>query len=333
MDLVEQLLLEKSRRELIQKSVSADKTKAYGTTRWDRRRYVSIFPTAANYNRLDMNALFKANLLDFLVPVHGDREIGKGKDYSVELLFEGICDKLKDELKRNNYKIEFKVIYRAIINAINASDVLVSCTCPDWKYRQAYAATTGQYNAGRPELRPANITNPNDTKGAGCKHVMNVLGNLDWAMKLATCINNYILFMKDNYENLFAEIIWPAISGMTYDEAYQQGLFGELASTVGELNSEGTAYSDVDTTEIDATNNYAKNKYFKRRPPEEPEEEVPGQQQLDLTDDAVPNIAKGSLERYYVDENHTRDETAARFNITPWQLTELLNKYDIRKRG
>ena len=291
MELIEQLLLEKSRRELISKSIAADKTKTYGTTRWDRRRHVSIFPTAKNFNKIDMNSLFKANLLNFIVPIHGDRDLGSNEDYSVEILFEGICDKLKDELKRNNYKLEYKIVYRAIVNAINSADILVACTCADWKYRQSYAATTGQYNAGRPELRPAKITNPGDTKGAGCKHVMNVLGNLDWAMKLATCINNYILYIKDNYPDLFAEIIWPAISGKEYEQSYQQGLFDDLANTMGTLNSEGTGYSDTDTTEIDTTAEYAKNKYRdkyftkKDEPIEEPEDF--DQVQLDLDSEGV----------------------------------------------
>ena len=110
MELVEQLLLEKSRQELINKSITADTTKAYGTTRWDHRRAVSIFPTAQNYNRVDMNALFKANLLNFIVPIHGDRSLGSDKDYSVEILFEGICDKLKNELKRKKLKKYLKFL-------------------------------------------------------------------------------------------------------------------------------------------------------------------------------------------------------------------------------
>jgi len=121
-----------------------------------------------------MNSLFKADLLNFIIPIKGETN-----DYSVEVLFEGVCKKIREELKRNNFKLEYKVIYRAIINAVNAGDILVACTCPDWKFRQAYQGTMGKYNAGKPELRPAKITNPNDTKGAGCKHVMNVLGNLD----------------------------------------------------------------------------------------------------------------------------------------------------------
>lgn len=140
--------------------------------------------------------------MNFVVPVKGETN-----DYSVEVLFEGICKKLQDELKRNNYKLEYKIVYRAIVNAINAGDILVSCTCPDFKYRQSYQRTMGKYNAGRPELRPAKITNPNDTKGAGCKHVMNVIGNLDWAMRLAACINNYVFYIRDHMPELFQQII------------------------------------------------------------------------------------------------------------------------------
>lgn len=179
MELIERLLLEKSRRELISKSQGADITSTYGTTRWDRRNSVKTFPTVEQNNRLDFNALFKGNLLNMVIPIHGDRALGSKEDYSVEILFEGVCDKLKQELKRNNNRLEYKIVYRAIINAINAGDVLVSCTCPDWQYRLAYSGTMGRYNAGKPELRPAKITNPNDSKGAGCKHVLNVLGNLD----------------------------------------------------------------------------------------------------------------------------------------------------------
>lgn len=82
--------------------------------------------TIRNYNKLDMNSLFKADLLNFIIPIKGETN-----DYSVEILFEGVCKKIREELKRNNFKLEYKVIYRAIINAVNAGDILVACTCPD----------------------------------------------------------------------------------------------------------------------------------------------------------------------------------------------------------
>ena len=130
--------------------------------------------------------------------------------------------------------------------------------------------------------------------------------------------------MKDNYENLFAEIIWPAISGMDYDKAYQQGLFGDLANTMPELDSEGE-YQDVDTTEIDIINDI--------RSQQEKNSQATNNNDDESDKRTLPNISRASLEGYYIKDNHTREETADRFNITENELDALLDKYDIRKRG
>jgi len=63
---------------------------------------------------------------------------------------------------------------------------------------------------------------------------MAVLSNLDWAMKLATVINNYVEYMQENYEDKFANIIFPALYDIPYDKAVQMNLFGdeELANTM-----------------------------------------------------------------------------------------------------
>lgn len=97
--------------------------------------------------------------------------------------------------------------------------------CKDRKYRQAYNATRGGYNSGEPEIRVSDITNPHDSKGAGCKHVNLVLGNIDWIMKIASVINNYIHYMKDHYERKYADLIFPKLFGITYNKAVQLNLF------------------------------------------------------------------------------------------------------------
>lgn len=119
-------LTEKTRKELINKSINADKTKSYGTTRYERRNKVSVFNTIQNYNKVDMNALFKANLLSFKIPVKGETN-----NYEIVVLFEGICDDLKNEIKNNNNKLEFKCVYRALIKAIDKQDIYISCSCDD----------------------------------------------------------------------------------------------------------------------------------------------------------------------------------------------------------
>ena len=69
------------------------------------------------------------------------------------------------------------------------------------------------------------ITNPKDSKGAGCKHVNLVLGNIDWIMKVSSVINNYIHYMKDHFERKYADIIFPKLFGIPYQKAVQLNLF------------------------------------------------------------------------------------------------------------
>lgn len=96
--------------------------------------------------------------------------------------------------------------------------------CPDWKFRQSYHATRDGYNSGDPEIRASDITNPGDTKGAGCKHVNLVLGNVDWLMKICSVINNYIHYMKDHFERKYADLIFPKLFGIPYQKAVQLNL-------------------------------------------------------------------------------------------------------------
>ena len=212
-------LTEATRQQLLNKSRSADIVKSYGTTRFDRRNIQRVYNPKDSLNKLDMNALWKANILSFYLTVQGETN-----NYTVEVLFDDVLDDISKELKRNNYKFEYKVVYRAIINAINRNDIYVSCSCPDWYYRMSYQATKGQYNSGKAQTIPARITNPNDTKGAGCKHVMKVLGNLDWALDLASCITNYVTYMQDNYQDKYEDILFPALYGMSYIDAINDGI-------------------------------------------------------------------------------------------------------------
>jgi len=213
------ILQEKTRHQLLQQSKDADITRSYGTTRYDRRNLQHLSASTSSYNKVDMNGVFRANLLSFFIPVRGETN-----NYEVEVLFDGILDAINRELKNNNWVIEYKVIYRAIIDAINKQDVYVSCSCPDFYYRMSYWASKDRYNSGKPQTIPARITNPNNSKGAGCKHIMKVLADLDWAMKLAACINNYILYMEKNMPDKYYNIIFPAIYSMSYKDALTKGI-------------------------------------------------------------------------------------------------------------
>lgn len=83
-------------------------------------------------------------------------------------------------------------------------------------YRQAYYLSVHDIIVGDKETRPSNITNPNDTKGRGCKHILLVLSNNSWLTKVASVIFNYIRYMEQHYPNMYADVIYPAIYQREY---------------------------------------------------------------------------------------------------------------------
>ena len=251
-----QQIQEATRQELLNKSKQGKPTKTYGTNRFVRRTKSRINPSSKNYNQIDMNALFKGGLLSFRVPVHGETN-----EYEVELLFDHFLEELQKQTKLEKKPCEYKTVAQALMRAYNRDDTYISCSCPDFKYRFAYHATKDRYNAGKPELRPSDITNPENNLGAGCKHTMLVLSNLRWAMKVATVINNYIKYMEQNKPKLYADVIFPAVYGMSYDKAVQMGLFddedAELANT---MDNEDTAELDKINQERSVSGRFSKEK-------------------------------------------------------------------------
>ena len=215
-------LQEKSRSDLLSKSMTAKPTKSYNTTRFERRKLQTMKTSASIFNKLDMNSIFKSDALSLEMPVEGETNT-----YTVTILFDGICKDIQRELKKNDYNLEFKVIYKAIVRAIKNQNMFIGCTCKDYKFRFQYIATKERYNALQAQLVPATQTNPNNDQGAGCKHILKVLDDLSWAMQLATALNNYILYMKKNKPKLFNDIMFRSIYGMPYRSAVEKGIIEE----------------------------------------------------------------------------------------------------------
>lgn len=189
-----------------------------------------------------MNKLFKDNILDVDIEV-----VGETDTYLVTMSFGGFLDNLHDELKNDTDVIDLRKISRALTRSFNSDNVYVHCTCPDWKYRFAYWMTKDDINAGEPESRPSDITNPNNTKGTGCKHVLRVLSNNTWIIKVASVINNYIQYMEKHMQRLYADIIYPAIYQKEYEEPVQ-------------LDMDDTDELSSDKDVIDISNKYATTK-------------------------------------------------------------------------
>ena len=230
-------LTEASRANLLSKSKSSKK----GFERFKKRVKSRVANSVKQYNAIDMNKLFKDNILTVDINVKGETD-----EYTVKMSFGGFLGLLRDQIERFE-KFDLKAVTRALINGFNKDDVYIHCSCPDWAYRYAYFATKNKINSGDPETRASNITNPNDELGSACKHVLLVLSNTSWILKVASTIYNYVNYMEKHYKKLYADIIYPAIYGKKYEEPVQLDIFDD-----NEL--------DTDSETIDKSNQYAVDK-------------------------------------------------------------------------
>ncbi len=221
-----QLLLEDKRSELLSQSKSGANyvpwNQYFGKNRYQRRLKSKIAPSIKHFNNIDMNKFFKTDILDVLIDVKGETNI-----YKVRMSFIGTLDEIHKELQKSGAtQIDRKIVLRALTKAFNSDDVYINCTCPDFKYRFKYWATKKNILIGDPENRPAKITNPNDDKGPGCKHIILCLSDASWLIKIASVIYNYVTYMEQHDERLFQRYIFPAVYDMPYDE-YQMSIWDE----------------------------------------------------------------------------------------------------------
>lgn len=143
------------------------------------------------------------------------------------------------------YDIKVKDYHNFLVN-----DSVIVHNCPDWQYRMSYFASVNDLILGDKENRPSDITNPDDKLGPACKHVILVLSNTSWIVKLASAVNNYIHYIEDHYENAYAEIIYPQLYGREYDKDVQLSLFDK---------------DELDNQDTDTANEYGRTRtQFKR---------------------------------------------------------------------
>lgn len=230
-------LNEDSRQKLITKSKNSKK----GKQRYDRRHKSKVANTVKAMNSIDMNKLFKQDVLTVNLPVQGETD-----DYVVRITFGGFLEILRDQLQ-DGQELSYRDISKAAIIGFNKDDVFINCSCPDFRYRFNYYAYKNNISSGAPETRPSKITNPDDKLGSACKHVLLVLSNTSWIMRVARVITNYIKYMESHYQKLYADIIYPAIYGKDYEEPV------ELV-----IDEPDELATDTDTEVIDVANKYNK---------------------------------------------------------------------------
>ena len=220
---------EVKRTQLLDKS----KTSRKGLQRFNKRKKSKISTQVKNYNKMDMNKLFKQDVFDLSIDVKGETD-----DYIVRVSFSGFLSELH-KIMKPNVKFDISKISKALKNAIDTQDVYVHCSCADFKYRFAYWSTVKNYNSGEPQTSNGKkIRNPNDTLGSGCKHILLVLSNVNWIIRAARTINNYVKFIQRTQPKAYAEIIYPAIYNTKYVEPVQTSIFDtdELDTGVNAIN-------------------------------------------------------------------------------------------------
>ncbi len=205
------ILTEDNRNQFIAKSKSSTK----GNERFKRRTKSQIQNTVQAMNAIDMDKLFKKDILTIDIPVHGETD-----NYKVKISYVGFLDLVKKEVQRSGI-CTLREVSRAAINAFNSNDIFINCSCPDYRYRYNYWRSKQGQNSAEPENRPSNITNPHDKLGSSCKHVLLVLSNNSWVLRVARVIWAYINYMEKHYKKLYANIIYPAIYDKEYEEPYQ----------------------------------------------------------------------------------------------------------------
>lgn len=243
-----ELLLEDTRDALVAKSrgVGAYKDTSRGKNRFERKKYSSVAKTVKQYNKIDMNKLFKEDILEVSIPVVGEKD-----SYTVSIKMEGVVKEIANNIKNNKNQLEYKTIVQAITKIFNSKDIWVKCTCADYKYRFAHWNIVKNVSVDDTSKDPGpgkGIANPNDDKGRGCKHVLLVLANGDWLMKVASVINNYIHYAEEKLRQPFLKLIFPKLYGVTIDEAPDKDLLPE--------DFELKTTTDI----IDLINDYGKNR-------------------------------------------------------------------------
>ena len=320
------LVNESSRSALISKSKGADKYANGKGSRWTQKSKCTVASTVKDYNKIDMNTFWKNDKLTFGVKVTGETN-----SYVVTISFDHILDKIQRKIHDNKNLLEFKCIYDALIQAINTGDVLVSCTCPDYKYRIKYWNSQNGDEAGTKETRAADITNPDDSKGPACKHILAVLNNVEWLNKVASVINNYANYCKDNMEYNYSKYIFPKLYGMDYKKAVQ--LVMDDYDENGELKD--TLDSDESTINLSNALGKVRGRIQKgsNKNPAAKKKEESLQESLELNEDITeePYLTDHFNFHCEASEEFGKDKTANHYDNYPFTKEEVANKEEYKE--
>lgn len=239
-EMIKNELFEDTRTALINKSRSQGQYKdtSRGKNRFERKKYSKVANAVKAYNQLNMDDFFKKDILTVKVPVTGETD-----SYTVSIKMEGVVAEIAKNVKNNKNKFEFRTIIQALTKIFNTSNIYVNCTCKDYLYNFDHWNIVNNVSSSDTAHDPGpgkGIANPKDDKGRGCKHVLLVLNNGDWMMRVASVINNYVHYAEKNMQQPFLKLIFPKIYGIPADEMVDQDIIDDekfLDSSAGLIDA------------------------------------------------------------------------------------------------
>lgn len=215
---------EATRTQLVAQSRNVGKYKdtSRGVNRFARKKYSKVANSVKAYNQINMNDLWKKDILQVDIPV-----VGETDEYTVTIKLEGVVAELQKNIKNNGNKLEFKTVIQALTKVFNTTDVYIKCSCPDHKYRFAHWNIIKNVSVDDSSKDPGpgrGIVNPNDDKGRGCKHALLTLANGEWMMKVASVALNFSRYLSEKKPDAFKKLVFPKLYGVPADEAAENGL-------------------------------------------------------------------------------------------------------------
>lgn len=227
------MLVEVSRQELNRRN--RETPERYS----QRTKYI---PT--DYNGVNIREFFTNDRLIFTTEVRGDTS-----RYTVIISFTGGLEEIINRLDVIP-RLNLKEVTAALTRAYSRNDVLVRCSCPDFKYRYAYWATIDGYIYGDTEMRPPQYKRTNmDGKGATCKHLAGLLSNQNWLLKVASVINNYIRLYPENVFKFLGYDTEDELEDILSDnntKSRQLSMFDDEGNNASLKNSEPTPSPNSD---------------------------------------------------------------------------------------
>ena len=241
-----ELLIEDTRAMLIANSEHKGdyKDQSKGKNRFERKRFSKIANTVKAYNDIDMNKLYKQDELEVKLPI-----IGETNTYYVTISMNGVITELAKIIKNNKNYLDYKAVVQAVSKMFNTNNIYIKCTCPDYKYTYAHWNIQKNVSVDDTSKDPGpgkGIRNPKDEKGRGCKHVLLILSNKDWILKVSSTIHNYIHYAEEKLQKPFLKLIFPKLYGVRADEMVDKDLIDD------------DKYLDSSKGLIDAINEYGR---------------------------------------------------------------------------